>query len=170
MDSIDLTIISARRGFSRYRDFVPDRRYSQSGNQRLSLFLLQLFQIACRSSAFDFSAYTQSMVAGDMATAAAAGGSEDADRNVETWKIKRLIKSLEAARGFDLCRLRHFWNNAGYIQKRHQHDLTHHSSPRSDSQSIENVGRRVRYCVEYQVARQQAERARRYYQCTGCFF
>jgi hypothetical protein len=49
------------------------------------------------------------MVAGDMsastaAAAAASGGSggvdgDNADRNVETWKIKRLIKSLEAARG-----------------------------------------------------------------------
>lgn len=44
---------------------------------------------------------------GEMATAAAAssagvggGGSEEAaDRNVEIWKIKKLIKSLEAARG-----------------------------------------------------------------------
>ena len=26
---------------------------------------------------------------------------EDADRNVEIWKIKKLIKGLESARGFD---------------------------------------------------------------------
>jgi hypothetical protein len=30
----------------------------------------------------------------------AEGGETTADRNVEIWKIKKLIKSLEAARGF----------------------------------------------------------------------
>ena len=30
---------------------------------------------------------------------AEAEGSEDADRNVEIWKIKKLIKGLESARG-----------------------------------------------------------------------
>ena len=29
-----------------------------------------------------------------------SGGTEQADKNVEIWKIKRLIKSLEAARGY----------------------------------------------------------------------
>lgn len=33
------------------------------------------------------------------ATGAMAEGTDDADRNVEMWKIKKLIKSLEAARG-----------------------------------------------------------------------
>lgn len=28
-------------------------------------------------------------------------GSSDADRNVEMWKIKKLIKSLEQARGYE---------------------------------------------------------------------
>lgn len=34
------------------------------------------------------------------AAATAAAGDESADRNVEMWKIKKLIKSLELARGF----------------------------------------------------------------------
>lgn len=39
-----------------------------------------------------------------MATNGTYGGSEDtaADRNVEMWKIKKLIKSLEQARGYKL--------------------------------------------------------------------
>jgi hypothetical protein len=40
----------------------------------------------------------------DTATAAAAApliDASEAERNVEMWKIKRLIKGLEAARGYD---------------------------------------------------------------------
>lgn len=33
---------------------------------------------------------------------------ESADRNVEMWKIKRLIKSLEMARGYYLAYLKTF--------------------------------------------------------------
>jgi peptide chain release factor subunit 1 len=39
------------------------------------------------------------MVVGDMASTAAGAEGETADRNVEIWKIKKLIKSLEMARG-----------------------------------------------------------------------
>lgn len=31
---------------------------------------------------------------------ASVGGEETSDKNVERWKIKKLIKSLEAARGY----------------------------------------------------------------------
>ena len=34
------------------------------------------------------------------------GGDDNADRNVEMWKIKKLIKSLEAARGYRTRSLR----------------------------------------------------------------
>lgn len=33
-------------------------------------------------------------------SSSAGDGTEAADRNVEIWKIKKLIKSLEAARGW----------------------------------------------------------------------
>lgn len=57
-------------------------------------------------SKIEFSLVNQ-MVVADMATASSTGvdkstvGIDDqsADRNVEMWKIKKLIKSLEAARG-----------------------------------------------------------------------
>ncbi len=40
------------------------------------------------------------MVVDNMATASASAmEGEAADRNVEIWKVKKLIKSLEAARG-----------------------------------------------------------------------
>lgn len=39
-----------------------------------------------------------------------SGSGEDAaDHNVEVWKIKRLIKSLEMARGYDVCSIFDTW-------------------------------------------------------------
>lgn len=31
------------------------------------------------------------------------GGGEGEDKNIEQWKVKKLIKSLEAARGYVCC-------------------------------------------------------------------
>ena len=73
----------------------------------------------------------------------------NADRNVQIWKIKKLIKSLESARGF----VRHFmfFLNfcllvlicliiSSFAQKRNEHDFANYPAQRSNPAHFQNVG------------------------------
>ena len=51
---------------------------------------------------------------------------ESSDKNVEIWKIKKLIKSLEAARGYEQDRVVFVFTIDSFSQEWHKHDFIDH--------------------------------------------
>jgi hypothetical protein len=94
--------------------------------------------------------------------------STDAEKNIEVWKVKKLIKRLEAARGngtsmISLIIRKSLWSTSA------NESLTEASAEGPDLPSSEDVSRRIRmfqipfmfgqmltigigYCFEYQVS------------------
>lgn len=69
-------------------------------------------------------------------TAAIMSGESVADKNIAVWKVKKLIKSLELARGYVIPVSPSTWpakKKTNFIKERNKYDLSYYSSQRSNS-------------------------------------
>ena len=62
------------------------------------------------------------------------------DKNIELWKVKKLIKSLESARGYIIRCISKFLSSDSFLQERNKYDFADYTTKRPGIVCCETEG------------------------------